>query len=243
MLFADLPLRTLPSASSVVPLFPVRLPPSSQRPIGILAGSTIRIEAFHFFACPIPACFSHSVADSGLPCPLHWLHWHSILNSLTKKVALTPLQTTSTRSGRLMMSSTLKCWLQCDARRSILGRQPASAASASLPTNGFPSKLYSFPVFGSFVTPPPMSILPFSSNSSLSASAPCGLTLTALTAFCFTAEDTGVFDLGLWLVGSTSSTARPLCSSCCLYLRNLTVSFAASCSYLVRSSLDTSLQA
>jgi len=80
--------------------------------MGMRTGSTMRIDAFHFLAWPIPACFSNSVADILLACPSHWLHWHSIRNSRTRKSALTPLHVTGMRSGRDWISSGLKCWLQ-----------------------------------------------------------------------------------------------------------------------------------
>jgi hypothetical protein len=42
--------------------------------MGMRAGSTMRMDAFHFFAWPIPACFSNSVADIGFVCPWHSVH-------------------------------------------------------------------------------------------------------------------------------------------------------------------------
>ena len=137
--------------------------------MGIRAGSTMRMLAFHFFAWPIPACFSNSVADMLLPAPRHCEHWHSMRNSLMWKSARTPLHVTPTLSGRFRISSALKCWLQCDARRSTRGWYPLSNAFFSCLDNARPSGPSSVPS-AVRVTPPPISVAPSPSSPSSSPS-------------------------------------------------------------------------
>ena len=190
--------------------------------MGIRAGSTMRMLAFHFFAWPIPACFSNSVADMLLPAPRHCEHWHSMRNSLMWKSARTPLHVTPTLSGRFRISSALKCWLQCDARLSRRGWYPDSNAFASCADRGLPSGPMSVPS-AFLTTPPPMSVEPSGASSPSVSSRMC------LGTYLF------FFGLGPGI--------RPVSCSRLITVRNLSASWRASSSYLAFSTSGRSRHA